>query len=180
MDFAEYTPNEIKQVASALSAKYGSFEIRNGTELFFPSKPELTKEDIEGEFLPIIKEIAIKEVNTKAERARALVLTEGDGQKIAYAYKYIEALDIKSKPEKEKLDPNNYIMLSAELQLHGQPKSLREMADFILEHVTMSKKAFAWIEITRYSAHNEIQKAMNKNYVYAVLRAVSFEFPKDL
>jgi len=175
MEFNEYTSDEVRRVASILSSTYGSFNIINGTDLTFTDKPDLKKSDIEDLFLPIIKESIIDEINSKAERARAEILTPGDGQKIAYAYKFLEALEISKIPKDIEPNPDDYIMLSAELQSHGKAMSLREIAAYVLDRVLQSKKAFAQIEVKRFTAHSEITKAKTKDEAYNILKQVSFK-----
>lgn len=177
MEFTEYSSDEIRKVASFLSSTYGSFNIVNGSDLTFAKYPELKKEDIEGSFLSIIKGFVIDEINAKAERARATVLTPGDGQKIAYAYKFLEALEIAKAPEDQELNPDDYIMLSAELQSHGKALSLRQIAKYVLDKVLFSKKAFSVIEVTRFTAHEQVSKAKTKEEAYQVLKDTTFVIP---
>lgn len=179
MEFTEYSSDEIRKVASFLSGTYGSFNIV-GNDLTFTNNLDLKKEDIQGSFLTIIKGFVIDEINSKAERARANILTPGDGQKIAYAYKFLEALEIAKLPAEAKLNPDDYIMLSAELQSHGKVLSLREMAKYVLDRVLFSKKAFSLIEVTRFTAHEQVTKAKTKEEAYQVLKDTTFVIPENL
>lgn len=179
MDLTGYTSDEIKLVATKLSKQYGPFNI-NGAELVFVNNSTLEKDKVEDAILGIIKTQAEANIDSIAEVMRNQILTPGDGQKIAYAYKYEEAKEILSQPENAKLNPEDYIMLAAELQVHGATLTLREIARMVMDKVIYSKKAFAFIEVRRYTLHNNIQAAITRDQIYNVVKNAKFDLPNDL
>lgn len=180
MDLSGYTGEEIKLVASKLYDKYGPFEIR-GSELVFSDNPKLDRETFEPEILDILRTDAIKQIDMKAELERGKILTPGDGQKIAYAYKYLEALDILKQPKDAELKPENYIMLNNELQLHtANPLTLRQMAAYVMDRVNFTKKAFSFIEVRRYTIRNKVAKAKTKKEVQEWVTTADFKLPDSL
>lgn len=178
MDLTGYTSDEIKLVATKLSKEYGPFNI-TGADLVFVNNSTLAVDKVEPQILGIIKTQAEAEIDSRAESLRSQILTPGDGQKIAYAYKYEEAKEILAQPENAKLNPEDYIMLSAELQVHGLPLTLRQIATMVIDRVIASKKAFAFIEVRRYTLHNNIQKATTRDQIYNIVKNANFDLPSD-
>lgn len=180
MDLSGYTGEEIKLVASKHYAKYGPFSIK-GTELVFTDNPSIKREDFEPQIMEILREDAIKQVDSKAETERGKILTPGDGQKIAYAYKFLEAIEILKQPEDAKLNPEDYIMLNNELQLHtANPLTLRQMAAYVMDRVNFTKKAFSFIEVRRYTIRNKIAKAKTKKEIQEWVTTADFKLPDSL
>lgn len=180
MDLTGYTADEIRAIATKLTAEYGPFE-RKGQEVVFTKFPNLKKADIEADILSILSEAAITRVDNRAENAREKILTPGSSQKIAYAFKFIEAMDILKQPADAKLKPEDYKMLASELQLHtSKPLTLREMAGLVMQKVDYTKKAFSFIEVRRYSIRNEIRAAKTREEIHKLEQNAKFDLPKDL
>lgn len=178
MDLSGYDIREIRLAASKSFDAYGSFKVI-GSELTFSDNPSLTREEFEPILLRAIKDDAINQVNVKAGIARSKIITTTAGQDIAYAFKYEEAKEILAKPESEELNPDDYIVLSFELQSHGQALSLRDLAKIVIAKTIETKKAIGFIEARRYAIKGNIEAALTKEDVYKEVKLAKFTLPSD-
>lgn len=173
IDFTGFETEDIKFFASKLFRDYGPFQLK-GQELLFPNNPQLTKADLEPLFLDLMKLRGKQQIDTRAELARATILTPGDGKKTAYFYKYEEAKAVKALPDNVDPDPQVFFMLAAEVPLVPQVTNIREMANLILTVVDRSKRGLSAIEVRAISLKNEIDKAKNIQAVKKVVNDSSF------